>query len=197
VWLKVLDGNPSCAEFWLNRYQGLIGALATLLAGFLAYLAAMSQAKQAERQAIDAKRAALIDQIERLRHDFDTLNAAGNDLAEYVGRFPSEGTDETAYFRALHHARFTGGDVIGPATLAAPDGLGARINTLMTALEHLGDSTKEITSDQLSTVKPVGGEVYNRIQALRAIEKQIRSIIPRHQTRLGALQDELKALPES
>ena len=34
AWQKVLNGSPNCTEFWLNRYQGLIGALATLFAGF-------------------------------------------------------------------------------------------------------------------------------------------------------------------
>jgi hypothetical protein len=55
AWLKVLDGAPSCAEFWLNRYQGLIGAAATLLAGFLAYQAAVSDARRAERKARDTQ----------------------------------------------------------------------------------------------------------------------------------------------
>jgi hypothetical protein len=51
AWQTVLNGSPSCTEFWLNRYQGLIGALATLFAGFLAYQAAMSQMRRAEREA--------------------------------------------------------------------------------------------------------------------------------------------------
>src|SRR5271155_3103254 len=73
AWQSVLGGAPSCAEFWLNRYQGLIGALATLFAGFLAYRAAMSEARRAEQQARNARRAALNDQQRRLCRDIDAL----------------------------------------------------------------------------------------------------------------------------
>jgi hypothetical protein len=60
AWQTVLSGSPSCTEFWLNRYQGLIGALATLFAGFLAYQGAVSEARRAERQAREARKAALM-----------------------------------------------------------------------------------------------------------------------------------------
>lgn len=196
AWQATLNSAPSCTEFWLNRYQGLIGALATLLAGFLAYRAAMSAAKGAERQARDARRAALTDQIARLRHDIDVLEIAANYIDTYVGRYPSDGSNETAYFSACQLARLTANDVVNQAALAAPDGYGARIDTLMTAIHQLGDRTKEITSEQLSTAKLIGGEIFNRIAELRSVEEQIRSVIPRYQARLGTLRDELDNLAE-
>jgi hypothetical protein len=196
-WRATFNGVPSCAEFWLNRYQGLIGALATLLAGFLAYRAAMSVAKSAERQARDARRAALTDQIERLSHDVDALNVAARYLGAYLAQYPSEGGDETTYFRAFRLARLKGSDVISPAALTAPDGYGVRINASMTKLQRLGERTDSLTSDQLSTVKIVGGEIYNVIGELRSIEIQIDLVTPRYAARLRTLHDELKTIAEN
>ena len=46
---KMESGGPfSCAEFWLNRYQTLIGGMATLLAAWVAFAAISSQMAQTE-----------------------------------------------------------------------------------------------------------------------------------------------------
>ncbi len=197
AWQAMFNNAPSCTEFWLNRYQGLIGALATLFAGFLAYRAAMSAAHRAERQARDARRAALTDQIERVCKDIDNLSVAASYIGTYVQRFPSEGNDELAYFREFQLARMTVSDAISYAALAAPDGFGPRINTLMTAIQQLGERTNEITSDQISTAKFFGAEIVNRIGGLRTVETQIRSAIPGFQARLITLRDELDTLAEN
>ena len=156
----------------------------------------MKAAKGAERQARDARRAALTEQIERLHQDIHALNVAASDIGKYVGRFPSDTTNEIAYFSVCQFARQTANDVINQAALAAPEGYGARINTLMTALHRLGDRTKEITSDQHSSAKGVGGEIYNRIDELRTVESQIHLLIPRYQGRPKTRRDELDTLAE-
>ena len=195
-WRATFNGVPSCAEFWLNRYQGLIGALATLLAGFLAYRAAMSVAKSAERQ-LRCQTCGFDGSDREISHDVDALNVAARYLGAYLAQYPSEGGDETTYFRAFRLARLKGSDVISPAALTAPDGYGVRINASMTKLQRLGERTDSLTSDQLSTVKIVGGEIYNVIGELRSIEIQIDLVTPRYAARLRTLHDELKTIAEN
>jgi glucose-6-phosphate dehydrogenase assembly protein OpcA len=55
----VKDDALGPIEFWLNRYQGLLGAGATLLAGWLAYRAAITTARRAERLAKTRKESCL------------------------------------------------------------------------------------------------------------------------------------------
>jgi hypothetical protein len=44
------SGGPNCAEFWLNRYQALIGAAVTFGAAVIAYVAVQQQVRVARRQ---------------------------------------------------------------------------------------------------------------------------------------------------
>jgi hypothetical protein len=199
AWRTTLSSAPSCSEFWLNRYQGLIGALATLLAGFLAYRAAMSAAKEAERQARDAKRAALNEQMQRLYRDIDALRLAAGYLGEYAGRFPSvENPDKTIFFNAFRLARNMARDFVSQAALSAPGGYGARIHTLMTAIQQLGDRIEEQLdkpgANTTAAIDFFGDDIVMRVSGLQSIRSQMRSDLPGYEAQLIELRDELAAL---
>jgi hypothetical protein len=200
AWQAVLNGAPSCAEFWLNRYQGLIGALATLFAGFLAYRAAVSEARRAERQVREARKAALKDQIQRLCRDIDALKLAASYISEYAGRFPSN-PDKTAFFNAFRLARNKALDFVSHAALSAPDGYGARINTVMTAIQQLGDRIEEhldkMGSNAQAAIDFFGDNIIERIAGLQSVRNQILSDMPAYESRLVGLRDELTALEQN
>ena len=56
VLRSAADGSAYCIEFWLNRYQTLIGAALALGGAFLAFSAVRQQIAQAERHAADKEK---------------------------------------------------------------------------------------------------------------------------------------------
>jgi hypothetical protein len=202
AWHALLSGAPSCTEFWLNRYQGLIGALATLFAGFLAYRAAVSEARRADHRARDARTAMLKGEVDRLCRDIDAMRVAAGYIGKYVAHFPSTpGASDDAYFNAFQNARIKAHDVVSHSAVNAPGGYGARIQTLMTGIDRLGDRVKEQTgssgANYNSTVALFGAEIKERIAGLQVLQKQIRDDIPRYGARLNAARDELTALEKA
>jgi hypothetical protein len=199
AWQKVLNGSPSCTEFWLNRYQGLIGALATLFAGFLAYRAALSEMRRAERQARVAREAALHDQIQQLCLDIDGLKLAASYLGKYTEPFPtSANATKVDYFTALQSARIMARDFVSHTAASAPYGYGPRIQTIMTSIQQLGERIKEqlesAGANYQSTVDLYGSEIVDRITGLRSVRDQLRAEIPRREDQLIALRNELAML---
>jgi hypothetical protein len=199
AWRTLLNDAPSCAEFWLNRYQGLIGALATLTAGFLAYRAAVSEARRAERQARDVRSSALRDKIRRLCADIDALKVAAGYLGTYAGRFPpAENPDQDSYFQAFQNAWVTADDSTSYSALDAPDSYGNRINTLMTTIQQLGERINEVSSrmgsNRAALLNTFGKTIIDKVNGLRMVEKQMRSKIPDYEAQLNAARDELSAL---
>jgi hypothetical protein len=71
AWATVLNGAQSCPEFWLNRYQGLIGALVALGAAFVAVRPVWRQLAEMKRQADHTK-------YEQMRKRSLELNAERN-----------------------------------------------------------------------------------------------------------------------
>lgn len=204
AWQTVLSGAPSCTEFWLNRYQGLIGALATLFAGFLAYRAALSEAKRAERQARQAEIAALKEQAHRLYREIDTLRLASGYIGKYLDRFPvwsQERPDKTLYFNIFRLARTMAQDFVSASALSAPDGYGTRIHTLMTAIQQLGDRIEEnilqMGGKSQAAINLFGDEIVDRVTGLHAIRAQIQADIPGYEARLNGLRDTLAGLEKS
>ncbi|MFB0490240.1 hypothetical protein ABIE45_002826 [Methylobacterium sp. OAE515] len=62
---KVLTpGFGGCIEFWLNRYQTSIGAVAALIAGFAAWQGAMKQVARADAQIVLINKQTAIDRIQ-------------------------------------------------------------------------------------------------------------------------------------
>jgi hypothetical protein len=116
-------GAPSCAEFWINRYQGLLGAFATLCAGFLAYRAAMSEVRRAERRMREARKAALNEQVDELCRDIDALKVAAGYVGTYLGNFPSTGgANDDSYYNCFQQARTKARDFVSQSAVAAPGG---------------------------------------------------------------------------
>jgi hypothetical protein len=199
VWQTVLSGSPSCTEFWLNRYQGLIGALATLFAGFLAYKAAVSEMRLAVRRAREAQKVTLEGQIQQLCRDIDALKLAASYLGKYLENFPNVGNaTNVAYFNSFQGARTKARDFVSHVAAGAPDGFGARIQTVMTSIQQLGDRIKEQLeapgANYNSTVDIFGAEIVERIAGLRSLQSQLRSEIPHREERLVSLRDELAML---
>ena len=177
AWQATLNGAPSCAEFWLNRYQGLLGAAATLLAGFLAYRAALSEARRAERQARDVRRAMLSEKRRRLCQDLDALRLAASYIDSYVSRFPAtENATNDAYYNAFMEARTKARNSLSQVAVEAPDRFGARIETVMTAMQKLGERIAEhlnsTGANYPSTVALFGSEVAERVAGLQTLRDQ-------------------------
>jgi hypothetical protein len=199
AWRTVLNGAPSCAEFWLNRYQGLIGALATLFAGFLAYRAVLNEAKRAEKQARNARKAVLNDEIQQLCRDIDTLRLAADYIGKYVDRFPSEDKlGKAPYLEAFRQAHIKGQDFVSMTALDAPGGYGSRIHTLMAAIKDLGARVEEqiasMGSNPYAATNLFGDDIIERVTGLRTIQNQMRATIPSYEGRLNGLRRELAAL---
>jgi len=68
--------SANCFEFWLNRYQTLIGGILTLIAGSFAYVAAQNQIKHAE--SLEEKRRHAEENAARVR-----LALTLSDISEY------------------------------------------------------------------------------------------------------------------
>jgi hypothetical protein len=200
AWQTLMDGSPSCGEFWLNRYQGLLGAIATLLAGFLAYRAAVAEARQADTRSRNTQKAMLNGRVEELCRDIDALKVAAAYIRTYLENYPAA-PDQPAggiYYDRYMEARIKGRDFISQSALAAPNGFGGRIQTVMTALDRIGERIKEHIgasgSNYHSSVAMFSAEIKRNIDGLGILEKQIRNEIPRFETRLNNVRDELDTL---
>jgi hypothetical protein len=173
AWQATLNGAPSCAEFWLNRYQGLLGAIATLFAGFLAYRAAIKEARRAERQARDVRKAVLNEKRDRLCQDLDALKLAASYIDTYVDGFPANATND-AYYNAFMEARTRARDSLSQVAIEAPDRFGARIQTVMTSMQKLASQIC-MSSQNCATVSQPPGTAGSDVRArTRAYLEDIR-----------------------
>ena len=71
-----IPADAACVEYWIERYQALIGAAATLFAGYLAYRGAMITGLIAEREARAARYENANARFSGLAAEIDLLSTA-------------------------------------------------------------------------------------------------------------------------
>lgn len=78
---KVLTpGVGGCAEYWLNRYQALIGALVAIGAAAFAWRGVVMQVASAEKQVRIGRRQSAIALIEVLNSNFDNVRGLSREI---------------------------------------------------------------------------------------------------------------------
>ncbi|MFC2252475.1 hypothetical protein ACETRX_22760 [Labrys portucalensis] len=106
--------QPPCFEFWINRYQGLLGGLLGLAAGILAFVGIQSQMAEARRIAKET-----------------------NDLAMKL----ATRTETEALERFINHARFANNylqKVINPDFDPAASDVERQAEKALSLMRHLG-----------------------------------------------------------
>ncbi len=185
-------------EFWLNRYQGLLGAGATLLAGWLAYRAAITTARRAERQAKDAQRKLLDDRIKRAQLDLDNLKLAASYLDNLANRFPPTDAGPLEFIKRLKTLRYEAATTLSHSASAAPPPHGPRVTTVIERIKALSDNLFEMETMRGVPIEGVasamGKDVIAAVEGLGILAKTIRDDIPRTERELIAMADERDAL---
>ena len=185
-------------EFWLNRYQGLLGASATLLAGWLAYRAAITTAKRAERRAKDAQRKFLDDRIKRAEIDLDNLKLAPSYLDNLANKFPPTNAAPLEFIKRLKTLRYEAGTTLSHSASAAPPPHGARVATVIERIKTLSDNLNEMETMRGVSIEGItsamGKDVMAAVDGLGILAKTIRDDIPRAERELIAMCDERDAL---
>lgn len=193
----IAASSPSCAEFWLNRYQGLLGAGTTLLAGWLAYRAAMIAAALAESRAKKTEIAVLTEKIARAMLELDNLKLAPAYLDNIANQFPPDNQPDGAFVVRLRGLRFKARDILSYSAANAPAPHGSRVETVVGRLRSLGDSVQEMDMRGVSIAgiaTLIGADVRNAIAGLGDLAMTIRNDLPRADRQLVALMDERDAL---
>lgn len=75
--------QPSCFEFWLNRYQTLIGAAAALFAGILAWRGAMRQVAKADDQVKLLSKQIAVDKLQAIYEKIARIDNVGIILKQF------------------------------------------------------------------------------------------------------------------
>lgn len=78
-----IDEAASCFEFWLFRYQTLIGAVAALIAGVLAWRGAMRQVAKADTQIWFVSKQVAVDRIESINGKLGAIDPLYRTIFRY------------------------------------------------------------------------------------------------------------------
>lgn len=186
----------ACFEFWLNRYQGIIGAAATLLAGWLAYRAAVTTAHRADERAKKAELSIIEEKIKRALSDMDALRIAPPYLENIAGKF-DDTKDSAAAIHVLRTLHQKAGLSLSQSAAAAPAPHGYRITSTVTRLSVLGDRVHSLTMQGMTlqgVANMLGTDVAVAVEGLRIIANIIKDEIPKHELELTSLLDQRDAL---
>jgi len=178
---------------------GLFGAAGGIFAGWLAYRATNDQVRQARREALLARRAVVLDQIETQVRELDLLRTAGAYLLHMAKSFPDENA-KSGFVSVLLSLRERAGDTMSFSAVRAPV-YGAQIQTQVAHLQELAKSLSNQLQRKVSTIAVMGSDneaaVREVVEGMRKLAGQIKVTIEQRERVLEGLLDERTALGQS
>jgi hypothetical protein len=177
---------------------GLIGTGGAVFAGWPAYSAAKESSDRALAEALAAKRAALVEQVNNYGTDIDRLRFARGYLENFANNFPptTEGAPSAGFASVLRQVHAQALDVVSSSAIRAPFGYGAQISTVMTRLETLGERIESTFLQQpaINADATWSAQIFEMIAGIRSLAVQIASDIPIHEKHLLRLANERDAI---
>lgn len=164
----------------------------------MAYSAAKESSDRALAEALAAKRAALVEQVNNYATDIDMLRLARGYLENFANKFPptTQGAPSAGLASALRQVHAQALDVVSSSAIRAPFGYGTQISTVMTRLETLSERIESTLLQQpvINVDMTWSAQIFEMIAGIRSLAAQIASDIPIREKHLPRLADERDAI---
>ncbi|MDP4005120.1 hypothetical protein [Methylobacterium sp. NEAU K] len=199
--VKVGDA-AGCFEFWFNRYQAIIGAAATIIAGWLAFAGAMKQATGTDAQVKILRKQIFSETVSRLS-DLISYISAIFVLMEKAASAQCEAINNFNFIKSKSELYAAAEAFDGKATTEDMSGVSGEINRNLNAINDSADKAFKLLEEARmpQQIHEAASQFFEKskqeYQKLISVKKSIDRPLAQNQLFDLRLHDDMRAIVDA